>query len=111
MNFDMEKGTMQLMPTLDELLLLIRMEYDEMPDLKLTLAQARRLWDVPLDLCDAALGVLVAAGFLTRSREGSFLRSGGLHSSRSTARRHWRLTGRAMDPASDLGAESELVER
>ena len=72
----MEKGAMGLVPTLDELLVLIRMEYDEMPDLKLTLPQARRLWDVPLDLCDAALGALVAAGFLTRSREGSFLKSG-----------------------------------
>jgi hypothetical protein len=61
-------------PTLDELLLLMRMEYQEMPDLKLSLAQARRLWDVPLDLCDAALGVLVTTGFLTRSREGAFLR-------------------------------------
>ena len=63
-----------VVPTLDELQLLIRMEYDEMPDLKLTLAQARRLWAVPLDLCDAALGMLVTAGFLFRTRDGSFLR-------------------------------------
>jgi hypothetical protein len=61
-------------PTLDELQLLIRMEYDEMHDLKLTLSQARRLWGVPLDLCDAALGMLVDAGFLFRTRDGSFLR-------------------------------------
>ena len=68
---------MELLPTLDELLLLMRMEYEEMPDMKLSLAQARRLWDVPVDLCDAALGTLVSAGFLTRNRDGSFLRSGG----------------------------------
>ena len=42
MGFVMEKVKMELAPTLDELLILMRMEYDEMPDLKLTLAQARR---------------------------------------------------------------------
>jgi hypothetical protein len=60
----------------DDLLVLMRMEYEEMPDLKLTLLQARRLWDVPLELCDAALGALVERGFLERTRDGSFMRAG-----------------------------------
>jgi hypothetical protein len=59
------------------LLVLIRMEYEEMPDLKLTLPQARRLWDVPLELCDTALGTLVSKGFLFRTKDGRFLRSAG----------------------------------
>ena len=72
---------MNIIPTLDELMLLIRMEYEEMPDLKLTLQQARRLWDVPLELCDAALGVLVSNGFLFRTKDGWFLRSRGREAS------------------------------
>jgi len=58
----------------EPLIALIRMEYLEMPDLKLTLGQAGRLWDAPSDLCEAALDVLVLSGFLTRSRDGAFLR-------------------------------------
>jgi hypothetical protein len=71
--------------TLDELLILMRMEYEEMPDLKLTLAQARRLWDVPLELCDTALSVLVSCGFLQRTRDGSFMRAGQFSTFRSFA--------------------------
>jgi hypothetical protein len=52
----------------------IRMEYGEMPDLKLTSAQARRLWNLSDDSCDAALADLVQSGFLYRTRDGSFLR-------------------------------------
>lgn len=52
----------------------IRMEYVEMPDLKLTLPQARRLFALPLDECQAALESLVSAGFLALSRDGAFLR-------------------------------------
>ena len=60
----------------EDLLVLMRMEYEEMRDLKLTLLQARRLWDVPLDVCDAALGALVDRGFLERTRDGAFMRAG-----------------------------------
>jgi hypothetical protein len=61
---------------LEAALLLIEMEYQEMPDLKLTLGQARRLWDLPLDLCESALTVLVERGFLVRTSDGWFLRRG-----------------------------------
>jgi hypothetical protein len=57
-------------------LTLIQMEYLEMPDLKLTLRQARRLFDLPLELCENALGTLVSIGFLMQTRDGSFLRRG-----------------------------------
>jgi uncharacterized protein len=65
--------------SLEDLLVLMRMEYEEMPDLKLTLLQARRLWDVPLELCDAALGALVDGGRLAQVEDGeAFLRGLGV---------------------------------
>jgi len=54
----------------------IQVEYNEMPDLKLTRPQVRRLCDLPADVCDAALDALVQAGFLARVRDGSYLRGG-----------------------------------
>ena len=52
----------------------IAVEYIEMPDLKLTAVQARRLWNIPGDVCDRALATLVARGFLIQTRTGAFLR-------------------------------------
>jgi hypothetical protein len=57
-----------------EILSQIQMEYAEMPDLKLTGAQARRLWNLSHESCDAALASLVRSGFLYQARDGSFLR-------------------------------------
>ena len=53
----------------------IQVEYVEMPDLKLTLRQIRRLCDLPQDACEAALVVLVSSGFLRQTQGGQFLRS------------------------------------
>ncbi|MGE0449016.1 MAG: hypothetical protein AB7Q29_05465 [Vicinamibacterales bacterium] len=53
----------------------IAMEYIEMPDLKLTASQARRLWNMPADVCERALSALVARGFLVKTAAGAFLRS------------------------------------
>ena len=50
------------------------MEYVEMPDLRLTLRQARRLWNLEPALCEELLGVLVRTEFLAQTRDGSFLR-------------------------------------
>ena len=58
----------------EQLIVLIRMEYLEMPDLNLTLRQATRLWDAAPESCEAALDVLVLSGFLARTRDGAFLR-------------------------------------
>lgn len=52
----------------------IQMEYLEMPGLKLTTQQACRLFDLPSDLCDSALEALVGQQFLSRTRDGAFLR-------------------------------------
>jgi hypothetical protein len=58
----------------DEIITRIAVDYIEMPDLKLTARQARRLWNVPAEACDRALAALVERGFLVQSRSGTFLR-------------------------------------
>jgi hypothetical protein len=50
-------------------------EYIEMPGLRLTTAQAQRLWGLDRAACDALLGALVDAKFLFRTRDGAFMRS------------------------------------
>ena len=50
-------------------------EYIEMPGLRLTIAQAQRLWGLDRAVCDALLGALVEAKFLFRTRDGAFVRS------------------------------------
>lgn len=52
----------------------IEMEFREMPGLKLTAPQACRLFGLPAELCDPALDVLVGNGFLSRGRDGTFIR-------------------------------------
>jgi DNA-binding IclR family transcriptional regulator len=51
----------------------IRLEYLEMPDLKLTLPQVRRLCDLPQDACESAVEALLSVGFLQQSDTGRFL--------------------------------------
>ncbi len=47
-------------------------EYLEMPGLRLTPAQAQRLWGLDRESCHALLGALVDAKFLYKTREGAF---------------------------------------
>ena len=53
----------------------VKGEYIEMPGLRLTIAQAQRLWGLDRAVCDALLGALVDAKFLFRTRDGAFVRS------------------------------------
>jgi hypothetical protein len=55
----------------------IRGEFLEMPGLRLTAQQARRLWRLDETACDAVLGALVDARFLAKTRDGSFIRQDG----------------------------------
>jgi hypothetical protein len=58
----------------DEVLRRVQGEFLEMPGLRLTQAQARRLWGLDAASCDALLGALVDAEFLFRTRDGAFMR-------------------------------------
>jgi hypothetical protein len=50
-------------------------EYVEMPTLRLTQPQIRRLMDVDEDICDAVIAVLVEVGLLQRSDDGTYARA------------------------------------
>lgn len=59
----------------DAVLRRVQNEYFEMPGLRLTEAQARRLWGIDADLCAALLHTLVEAKFIFRTRDGAFVRT------------------------------------
>lgn len=52
----------------------VQSEFLEMPGLRLTEQQARRLWDLDASTCAALLTSLVDANFLFRTRDGAFMR-------------------------------------
>ena len=60
--------------TLDDVLRRVRGEYLEMPGLRLTPAQAQRLWGLERSDCDRLLTALVDAKFLFQTRDGAFIR-------------------------------------
>jgi hypothetical protein len=51
----------------------VRGEFREMPGLRLTLAQASRLWHMDSATCEAVLTCLLDEGFLVRTRDGAFV--------------------------------------
>lgn len=62
-------------PTVDEALLSrIRGEYDEMPGLSLTPAQAERLWQLDRETCRAALNRLVQRRVLSLTARGRYVK-------------------------------------
>ena len=70
---------------IDEVLQRIQGEFVEMPGLRLTPSQAQRLWGLERDVCDALLGALVDAKFLSQTRDGAFVRQDGALPSRVTS--------------------------
>ena len=58
----------------DEVLRRVQGEFLEMPGLRLTEAQARRLWGLDAASCAALLHALVDAKFLFRTRDGAYMR-------------------------------------
>jgi hypothetical protein len=54
----------------------IQMDYVEMPGLRLTVQQGRRLWTLPPEVCQAALDTLAATGFLAKTDDGQYLHRG-----------------------------------
>jgi hypothetical protein len=58
----------------EEALRRVKSEFVEMPGLRLTSAQAQRLWGLDAEFCEAILGALVDAKFLLRTGDGVFVR-------------------------------------
>ena len=58
----------------EEVLRRVKGEFLEMPGLRLTEAQARRLWGLDRDSCAPLLGALIETNFLFRTRDGAFMR-------------------------------------
>jgi len=58
----------------EDLLGRIRGEYTEMPGLRVTEAQARRLWGLDATTCRRALTMLIDGGFLRRTEAGEYAR-------------------------------------
>jgi hypothetical protein len=58
----------------DEVLRRVQGEFLEMPGLRLTNAQARKLWGLDAKTCEALLAALVEAKFLFQTRDGAFMR-------------------------------------
>ena len=53
----------------------VRAEYLEMPGLRLTRWQMRRLWLLDASLCDAVVDTLVASHFLWRRPDNTYARA------------------------------------
>lgn len=70
-------------PQTEDALRRVQGEYIEMPGLRLTTAQAQRLWGLDRAACDALLGALVDSKFLSRTRDGAFVRSEYARTARS----------------------------
>lgn len=58
----------------DDVLRRVQGEFLEMPGLRLTEAQARRLWNLDEQVCGSLLHTLVEQKFLFQTRDGAFMR-------------------------------------
>ena len=69
---------------------MIRSEFLEMPGLRLTAAQAQRLWNLDALVCESLLSALIDIGFILRTNDGVFFRpdSNGPHDSGRASREH-----------------------
>lgn len=56
----------------DDLISRVRGEYREMPGMRLTFAQARRLWHMDTTTCSAVLASLLAEGVLYQCPDGAY---------------------------------------
>ena len=70
----------------DDVLMRVQGEFLEMPGLRLTVAQARRLWGLDAASCDALLHALIDAKFLFQTRDGAFMRVEQATPARATLR-------------------------
>jgi hypothetical protein len=62
---------------IEHMLQRIQGEFVEMPGLRLTAAQAQRLWGLDAEACQSLLSALVDSKFLSHTRDGAFVRTEG----------------------------------
>jgi hypothetical protein len=74
---------------IDAVLRRVQGEFLEMPGLRLTGAQARRLWGLDEAQCEALLGALVDAKFLFKTRDGAFMRVEHAGAVKASLRSHY----------------------
>jgi hypothetical protein len=55
----------------------IRGEFREMPGMRITPQQARRLWSLDGGTCESVLETLVSDGFLARDASGRYMKAHG----------------------------------
>jgi hypothetical protein len=70
-----QKGGHETPPS-ESLVARVRGEYFEMPGLRLTLAQACRLWQVDMFTCEMLLEYLVRVGVLCKTDGGFYIAAG-----------------------------------
>jgi hypothetical protein len=68
-----EEETMEI----EALLCRVRAEFVEMPGLRLTPAQATRLWGLERDACYTVINALIASSFLRWTATGALTRADG----------------------------------
>jgi len=73
---ELHVGEVGIDPTLDIAVRRAQSDFLEMPDLRLTLSQAARLWTYDALFCSEVLAMLVETRFLVRSRD-TFIRAEG----------------------------------
>lgn len=59
----------------DDWLRLVRGEYEEVPDLRLTHAEVERLWGLDPTTAGEILAELISAGVLRKTARGAYVRS------------------------------------
>jgi len=64
-----------LTPHVAKLAQRIREEFDEAPDLQLTVAEGARFWALDADACATVLTYLQRSGYLVRARGGRYRRA------------------------------------
>jgi transcription initiation factor IIE alpha subunit len=73
-----EEPGMWITEVSDDVRTRIQLIYMEMPEIRLTRQQIRRLLSLPVDACEDAIRALVTSGFLAESLEGVLVRGGTL---------------------------------
>ncbi len=66
---------MVMAPDLEPWCDVVRIEFAELPAMRLTLAQAQRLWSLEADLCRDVLAALVRDRFLVCTADGCYCRA------------------------------------